>query len=161
MKLVYLAGKFRGENAWQIECNVRLIESLGLQVARLGCVPVMPHTQYRFFQGTLPDKFWLTATLELLRHCDAILLAPEWSQSKGARAELREARRLRLPIFSFYSLEALRRWGSGSDSMPAIGNSHSAKAKLPKSPTASIRKLKNFKSKTLRPRCSGGRRRNA
>lgn len=99
MPVVYVAGPFRAQIAYDIEQNIRAAEALGLEVCRMGGVAVVPHTQYRFFQGALPDEFWLEATLELLRRCDAIVLLPTWQKSSGARGEHDEAVRLNLPVF--------------------------------------------------------------
>ena len=99
MRRVYIAGPFRASSAWLVECNVREAEALSFQVAMLGAVPVCPHSMYRFFDRTLPDQFWLEATLELLRACSAVVFTDRWEASQGARGEEAEARRLGLPRF--------------------------------------------------------------
>jgi hypothetical protein len=43
MKLIYVAGPFRGKDAWEIECNIRRAESLALEVWRLGAACICPH----------------------------------------------------------------------------------------------------------------------
>ena len=101
IKLVYIAGKFSGPNAWAIERNVRAAEDLGVQVAQLGAMPIIPHANTRFFHGLegTTAEFWYEGTLELLRRCDAVVMTLDWEDSKGACAEREEARRLRLPVF--------------------------------------------------------------
>jgi hypothetical protein len=117
MKLIYVAGPFRGPNSWVIECNVREAETMALEVARMGAVPLCPHSMTRFFQGTLPDEYWLEATLEMLRKCDAVVFTARWSQSAGARAENEEAKRLGLPrFFADHGLTALENWLQGDRS---------------------------------------------
>ena len=59
MKVVYVAGPFRGPNAWEIEENIRRAERLALEVWRLGCACLCPHTNTRFFQGAAPDAVWV------------------------------------------------------------------------------------------------------
>ena len=108
MKIVYIAGPFRGETAWDIERNVRLAETAALEVARLGAMPMCPHTNTRFFHGQCTEFFWVEGTLELLRRCDAVLLVGEWQKSSGSRGEEAEAARLSLPIFQ--DLEKLHEW---------------------------------------------------
>ena len=108
MRTVYVAGPFRADSAWDIEFNIRSAEAIGLQVARLGGVPVVPHAMYRFYTGALPDQFWLDATLEVLRRCDAILLCPRWEKSFGSRGEKAEAERLGLPVF--YAPLEMQNW---------------------------------------------------
>jgi hypothetical protein len=99
MKLVYVAGPFRGPTAWDIEQNIRRAEEVGMDVAKAGAMPVIPHANTRFFHGTLTDAFWLEGTLEMLRRCDAVVMVPGWGESRGSIAEKAEAERLGLPVF--------------------------------------------------------------
>ena len=88
MKLIYVAGPFRGETPWDVEQNIRNAEEIGLELAEQGWVPVIPHTMYRYFDKRCSDEFWLDGTLELMRRCDALHLCPGWERSSGSRAEL-------------------------------------------------------------------------
>ena len=108
VKIVYVAGKYRGPTMWAIEQNVRRAEELGLRVAEVGAMPLMPHCNTRYFHGLLEDSFWLEGTLELLRRCDAVILVSGWYGSIGAKGEKEEAERLGLPVFE--SVAALRHW---------------------------------------------------
>lgn len=108
MKVVYVAGPFRGRNAWEIEENIRRAERLALEVWRLGCACLCPHTNTRFFQGAAPDALWLNGDLELLKRCDAVILTEDWERSSGARAEVDLA--LSRGIRVFRTIEDLRRW---------------------------------------------------
>lgn len=108
MKLVYVAGKFRGPTAWDIEQNIRRAELVGMEVARLGAAPLIPHANTRFFHGTLTDEFWLAATMAMLDRCDAVMLAPEWQDSKGTLAEVERAKQRGLPVFE--GLYDLKLW---------------------------------------------------
>jgi hypothetical protein len=87
MKVVYVAGPFRGPSSWDIECNIRRAEELALEVWRRGAAALCPHTNTRFFQGAAPDEVWLAGDLEMLARCDAILMTGDWARSSGARAE--------------------------------------------------------------------------
>lgn len=126
MKAVYIAGPFRGKNAWEVEQNIRHAEELAMHVAELGGAAICPHTNTRFFNGTLTDQYWLDATLELMRRCDAVYLTDDWHRSSGTRAEVEEAKRREMPIFcergdlGFRSESGLRRylapsWGEPTD----------------------------------------------
>lgn len=99
MKHIYVAGPYRGENAWKVEKNIREAENFGYLLAELGAVPVIPHTMYRFWDGTLTAKTWLEITLSLLKRCDAVVMLDGWSNSEGSLGEYEEAKRLRIPIF--------------------------------------------------------------
>ena len=91
MAAVYIAGPFRGANAWEIEQNVHRAETIAAKVCHLGALAVCPHTMFRNFQGLLPDELFLDATLELMRRCDAVLMTDDWRKSVGARAEEADA----------------------------------------------------------------------
>lgn len=108
MNAIYIAGPFRGPNAWEIEENIRRAERLALEVWRLGCACICPHTNTRFFQGAAPDEVWLAGDLELLARCDAILLTADWERSSGARAEVDFARKRGMPVF--LSVSNLAHW---------------------------------------------------
>jgi len=108
MRVIYIAGPFRGASTWDIECNVRRAEAVALEVAKLGAMPLCPHTNTRFFHGQLDDAFWLGGTLELMRRCDALLLLPDWERSSGTRGEKTAAEGTSMPIFS--SLGDLEWW---------------------------------------------------
>lgn len=108
MRVIYIAGRFRGPDAWAIENNVRRAEEIGFEVAKLGAMPLIPHSNTRFFHGALPDSFWLEGTLELLRRCDAVMTVPGWTESVGAMGEIAEARNRDMEIF--HDLSALDHW---------------------------------------------------
>lgn len=108
MKVIYIAGPFRAANTWLIESNIRRAETLALKVWALGAAAVCPHANTRFYQGILPDKTWLDGDLEILRRCDAIMLAPRWEKSSGTLAEIELARDIGMPVFE--TLEKLKEW---------------------------------------------------
>jgi Domain of unknown function (DUF4406) len=112
MKVVYVAGPFRGPDSWTIENNIRRAETLALEVWRIGAAAICPHTNTRFFQGAAPDNVWLDGDLAILAKADAILMTPDWERSSGARAELAFAHGQNIP--AFYDIAELRNWLAGS-----------------------------------------------
>jgi hypothetical protein len=108
MKLIYVAGPFRGKSAWDIEQNIRRAETLALEVWRMGAACICPHTNTRFFQNAAPDEVWLEGDLEILRRCDAIVMTPDWRNSTGARAEHDEAIKRNMAVF--YTMDELQSW---------------------------------------------------
>ena len=114
MKVVYIAGPFRAKSAWHIEANIRRAEEVALKVAALGIIPLCPHTMYRFFQGALPDEFWLDATLELARRCDGIVMCRNWLSSVGSLGEREEMEKLNRPVFMEHELDKLKVWAHGN-----------------------------------------------
>jgi len=93
MKLIYVAGPFRAKDRWQQAKQIRHVEDVGFLLAELGAVPVMPHTMFGNWDGTLNDRFWLDATLDLLRRCDGAVFVDGWEKSEGCRGEMTEAQR--------------------------------------------------------------------
>lgn len=91
MKVVYIAGPYSGPNTWAVEQNVRRAEEAGLFVAECGAMPIIPHTNTRFFHGLITEEFWYAGTLELLKRSDGVLFIDGWKDSKGAVAEYKEA----------------------------------------------------------------------
>lgn len=96
--VVYVAGPYRGD----ISLNIDRAKAVGMLAAQLGWSPVIPHANTAHFDTMLPeisDEFWLEATLEIMRRCDAVVLVPGWESSIGAVGEKKEAERLLMPVF--------------------------------------------------------------
>lgn len=110
MKVIYVIGKFRAPTAWEIAENVRAAEREGLEVARMGAAPLIPHANTAHFHGQCTDDFWLEATLELAMRCDAAITVAgdEWRRSSGSVGEVERLREAGKPVF--HRREDLRRW---------------------------------------------------
>jgi hypothetical protein len=107
VKLVFIAGKLNGANAWEVACNAHEAEAAALRVAELGGMPVVPHSLGRSMLGTLPERFWREGCLALLARCHGILLLPTWGRSPGAVAES-----------SFAQKNRIERWGMSHIASP-------------------------------------------
>jgi hypothetical protein len=107
--LVYVAGRFSAPTRAGVEENIRRAVELGIEVAKLGAFPVIPHsnTAHPDFETVQPYQFWIAGTLALLRACDVCIMVPGWEASSGATGEREEAART-MPVF--YSVEELRAW---------------------------------------------------
>lgn len=112
MKVVYIAGPFRGANAWEVEQNIRRAEEYAFKVWGMGMAALCPHTNTRFFDGTLTDDIWLEGTKELLRRCDAMYVLPGWTESAGTKGEMVVAEEMGIP--QFYIFATLCRWNAGA-----------------------------------------------
>jgi len=108
MKVIYIAGPYRGKNSWAVEQHIRHAETFALAAAGLGVVALCPHSMNRYFDGTLTDAYWLEATAVLLLRADALLLIPGWQDSVGATAERDLAAERGIPLL--YGLEELKKW---------------------------------------------------
>jgi len=100
MKVVYVAGAFRGKNAWEIHQNILKAEAVIPSLLARGYAPIVPHLITQNLQGLYPDQVYLDMFLEILRRCDAIYMLDNWHSSKGAREELKLAIKLKKDILS-------------------------------------------------------------
>jgi len=107
-KLIYVAGPFRAPNSWGIQENVMRAMALALKVWQAGHVAICPHANTMFFQGAIPDDWWLTGDLVILNRCDAVMMVVGWEESEGARGEETKAYRMNIPVF--YRWEDLKEW---------------------------------------------------
>jgi nucleoside 2-deoxyribosyltransferase len=113
MRVIYVAGKFRGPSHWHIHENIRAAERVALEVWRLGAAALCPHANTAHFQDAAPDHVWLDGDLALLERCDALLTVDNWTDSKGAQAEVAHAITKAIPVF--HSLGELAAWLGRSD----------------------------------------------
>lgn len=108
LPVVYVAGPYRAETPAGIELNIAAARAMGLQAIRRGWSPIIPHCNCALLDLVAPsigDAFWLAATMELMRRADVVLLIPGWENSSGTQAEVREAKRLNIPVLTLGQLE--------------------------------------------------------
>ena len=108
MKVVYLAGPYRGATEWDVVQNIRRAEALALEVWKLGAACICPHKNTALLGGAAPDQLWLEGDLELLRRCDAVICTADWNRSAGAINEVALAREIGIPVFE--TPDELRLW---------------------------------------------------
>ncbi len=108
--LVYVAGPFSAADRGGVESNIMRAALRGVEVAKLGACPVVPHsnTSLPQYEHVQPYQFWIAATLEMMRRCDALLTVPGWELSSGARGEVNAMTDMGKPVF--HDLEALADW---------------------------------------------------
>lgn len=100
MKCIYIAGPFRARDGWELTRNVNRAEQMAYNVCNLGgVVALCPHTMFKNFDRTMDDKFWIDATMELLRRSDAVMVCSGWQDSEGTKGEIAEARKRNMPLF--------------------------------------------------------------
>lgn len=118
MKIVYIAGPYRGTSYWQQVLHIREAEAAGLEVWKRGMVALVPHLNTAHFQGELPDAVWLAGDLELMARCDAVLMVGKWDESQGAMKEYMVALEADQPVF--YNLNALQEWAQKGEEAPSV-----------------------------------------
>jgi hypothetical protein len=108
--LAYIAGPFSGKTRADVDANIARAVALGLEVAKLGVCPMIPHanTAHPEFEHVQPYQFWIAATMAQLRRCDIIVMVDGWERSSGATGEHAEAQLLKMP--TFYTVSRLADW---------------------------------------------------
>ena len=105
---VFIAGPFTAPSPWRIILNVRMAEMLALKVWRAGAIAYCPHLNTQHFFGVVAERTLLVGHLEMLQVCQALITTDHWESSKGAQAEVAEARLRGIPVF--HTLDDLQLW---------------------------------------------------
>ncbi len=109
-ELIYIAGAYSGPTRGAVEANIARAVDRALDVAKLGAMPVCPHsnTGDPRFEEVQNYQFWIAGTLALMRVCSAFLTVPGWELSSGARGEVNAMTDMGKPVF--HDLDALADW---------------------------------------------------
>jgi hypothetical protein len=118
MPAVYIAGPYRSATRDGVELHIQAARHVGLLACRKGWAPIIPHSNTAhmdLYAPDLGDGFWLASTMEAMRRCDAVCLVPGWERSAGTMAEIEEAKRLGIPVFSPDTLPAAGHFVAGRE----------------------------------------------
>lgn len=101
---VYIAGPM---SQGDMKANVENAIAVADQVMNLGFAYYLPHLSF-YVHSLFPQQYerWMWLDFHWLRKCDVLLRLP--GQSSGADREVKEAKRLRIPVV--YSIEELQEW---------------------------------------------------
>lgn len=113
MKLVYIAGPYRGKDYLAIDANIDRVRRAAARLAREGIAFIAPHLNTAHFEvitPDVPDQWWLDMTMGLLSRCDAIYVLDGWEASKGTAAEIADAQARQVPVFWQDEFAQLKRW---------------------------------------------------
>ena len=91
MKVLYIAGKYRGKSENEVFENIVHARSIAVKLWNEGWAVICPHTNTFFMGSKLGDKMFLDGDLEIVKRCDAIYMLKGWEQSQGAKRELEVA----------------------------------------------------------------------
>ena len=105
MKVIYVAGAYRGGSYNATFENIMAARRVAQQLWYKGWAVICPHTNSIFMDekdGGSPEIF-LPGDLEIISRCDALLRLD--GASNGADKEVKRARELNIPVY--YSIEEL------------------------------------------------------
>ena len=96
MKVVYLSGKITDTNNLKVFRNIFVAWKCAKKLSKQGLAVVCPHTNGVGFG--LTHKQYMERDFALLERCDVIYMMKNWKTSKGAKMELKYAKKLGLEI---------------------------------------------------------------
>ena len=98
MKLVYIAGPYRGATPNAVRENIRRAEERAADAVRAGHYPIVPHLCTAWMDGLAPDQHFLDGTLEAMKRCDEVWLCEGWRASHGTQQEVTTALLAGIPV---------------------------------------------------------------
>lgn len=99
MKIVYVAGPYRGKTESDVVRNIRNAEAVAIRIWQAGHIALCPHKNTALFGGLCHDGVWLKGDLEMLKRCDELVLVDGWPGSPGTLQEVDIAVENNIPIF--------------------------------------------------------------
>ncbi len=116
MKVIYVAGAYRADTPEATARNIRRAEAVARQLWRMGAAVICPHLNSFFFDGLVPDEWFLNGYLEMVRRSDMVVTVPNWVRSQGAKAEVWEAQKRRIPVLHWpWDRKTIKEWVQGDD----------------------------------------------
>jgi len=105
--LIYISGKFSNPKPQEKAINIRNATLMAAKVWNAGFTAITPHINAPQKEDGCTCRYeeFLEGDLELLLHCEGILMLPGWEESPGAIVEHNFANEHSLDIY--YSLEEL------------------------------------------------------
>ena len=104
MKVVYVAGPYRGKHESDVVRNIRNAEAVAIRIWQAGHCALCPHKNTALFGGLADDSVWLAGDIEMLKRCDEMVLARGWENSTGTLREIEVCKSEGIPYYT--SIEA-------------------------------------------------------
>ena len=100
MKIIYTAGPYRADGWHNVFENILIARQVARELWKRGWAVICPHANTLLMDGPdIKPQTFIDGDLEIIRHCDAILMLPGWEGSQGAQMEYSLAVELGMPIY--------------------------------------------------------------
>lgn len=95
--LIYLSGPYTGN----VDDNIAQARVVAIRLWEIGHAVICPHTNTARFEddGHATYEQYLAGDFNMVARCDALVMMPNWLESKGACAEADYAKSLSIPIY--------------------------------------------------------------
>lgn len=102
MRVVYLAHRIRDPRGiYYHQQNIERAAAIALRLWQMGFAAICPGLNTLNFDGSAPDDVWLKGDIAIMRRCDAVVMAPGWQTSVGAKGEREHALKCGIPVFDW------------------------------------------------------------
>jgi nucleoside 2-deoxyribosyltransferase len=109
-KLIYIAGPYSSDDSKQKRANIEAAINAAIWCARNKIYYFCPHINSAYFDDLAPDiptEFFCEMDLHIARFCSALVMLPNWEQSKGATKEYHYFTRANKPVFYYLNEKEL------------------------------------------------------
>ena len=99
MKILYIAGPYRGKTVNEIRVNIRRASDAAAEIWKAGHAAICPHLNSAYFDGVTTDENFLEGYVEILKRCDGMILHGTWNLSAGTMKEIQVCKDNNIPIY--------------------------------------------------------------
>ena len=104
LKRIYIAGAYSADNVLNVLNNIRKGIRASTELLLAGFAPFCPFLDYQFQlmlreNETLTVEDYYQYSIAWLEVSDAVLVLPDYKNSKGTLAEIKKAKELNIPVY--------------------------------------------------------------
>jgi hypothetical protein len=101
--VIYLAGPYSASHRADIRHNVEIAHRFAEKIWRWGYTCLSPISNTAWMDNAeMQWEDWMDGDFVMLERCDAIVMLPGWSNSRGATAERQHAIDMGIPVYEVY-----------------------------------------------------------
>ena len=98
-EILFVCGPYKGKDDRETSRNIANAGNMALGLWDAGYPTICPHLNTIGFEKKIDDEeLFYEGHLRILEVCTLVVLLPRWKTSKGARAEVKRAKELGIPI---------------------------------------------------------------